>query len=106
MVVQAANEWEKQWWGTCQNTYGEEEKQVVCATKMGLRFFHDGKGPYNIDMHGSSVLDIGGGPCSLLLKCVNVKGKVADPLLLGFPHWILERYEEATRRGRREDSEE
>ena len=88
----SAQEWERQWWGTCQNTYGEEEKQLVYARKMGLEFFHDGKSPYNIDMHGQSVLDIGGGPCSLLLKCVNVKGTVLDPLLHSLPDWVLARY--------------
>jgi len=83
-------EWEKEWWGTCQNTYGEEYKQLLYARKMGLEFFHDGRGPFNIDMQGASVLDIGGGPTSLLLKCVNVKGKVIDPLQ--YPDWVYERY--------------
>jgi len=87
---QQAQEWEGEWWGFCTNTYGEEEKQLVYARKMGLRFFHDSKSPYNIDMKGLSVLDIGGGPCSLLLKCHNVKGKVVDPL--EFPAWVAARY--------------
>lgn len=39
-----------------------------------------------------SVVDIGGGPASLLLKCVN-KGRavVADPSV--FPDWVTARYE-------------
>lgn len=89
----SAQDWEKDWWGSCQNTYGEEEKQLVYASKMGLKFFHDGKSPYNIDMQGKSVLDIGGGPSSLLLKCRNVIGHIIDPL--EFPLWVDTRYEEA-----------
>jgi len=85
-----AQDWEREWWGTCQNTYGEETKQLLYADRMGLELFHDGKSPYNIDMKGASVLDIGGGPVSLLLKCVNVRGIVLDPLPL--PHWVKDRY--------------
>ena len=84
------NTWEAEWWGTCQNTYGEETKQLLYAEKMGLRFFHDDKSPYNIDMNGASVLDVGGGPASLLLKCVNVKGCVVDPI--SPPAWVMGRY--------------
>ena len=86
-------QWEKDWWGNCCNTYGEEEKQLVYARKMGLSFFHNLKSPYNIDMKGASVLDIGGGCCSLLLKCVNVEGRVLDPTI--FPDWVYKRYAEA-----------
>lgn len=82
--------WEKEWHGTCQNTYGEETKQLLYAEKMGLEFFHDGKSPYNIDMKGASVLDVGGGPVSLLLKCVNVRGHIIDPL--DMPFWVCQRY--------------
>jgi len=83
-------DWEKNWWSTCQNTYGEEFKQLLYANRMGLKFFHNGKSPYNIDMKGLKVLDIGGGCVSLLLKCVNVKGKVIDPC--NYPQWTLSRY--------------
>ena len=86
-----AQAWERDWWGDCLNTYSEEEKQLVYANRMGLVAFHDGKSPYNFDLGGMSVLDIGGGPCSLLLKCVNFRGKVIDPLC--FPDWVLARYE-------------
>jgi len=88
-----AQEWERNWWGNCANTYGEEEKQLLYAEKMGLnRFkFHDGKSPYNFDLSGISVLDFGGGPCSLLLKCRNVRGAVIDPL--DFPEWVRMRYQ-------------
>jgi len=86
-----AQKWEASWWVGVANTYGEETKQLLYANRMGLRLFHDGKSPYNIDMKGTSVLDIGGGPVSLLLKCVNVRGKVVDPL--EFPLWVYDRYE-------------
>lgn len=82
--------WEASWWANCANTYGEETKQLLYAEKMGLRFFHDGKSPYNLDMHGACVVDLGGGPCSLLLKCHHVAGTVVDPCL--YPDWVLERY--------------
>jgi len=88
-----AQRWETNWWGNCISTFGEETKQLLYARKMGLMFHHDGKSPYNIDMQGKRVLDIGGGPCSLLLKCVNVKGKAIDPLCP--PLWVLGRYASA-----------
>lgn len=89
----AAQEWERNWWDTCANTYGEEQKQLLYADRMGLKAFHDGKSPYNFDLDGISVLDIGGGPCSLLLKCTDVVGKVIDPLK--FPAWVSMRYQAA-----------
>jgi len=85
-----AQSWEKSWWSNCINTFNEEQKQLIYAKKMGLRFIPDDKTPYIIDMHGKKVLDIGGGPTSLLLKCLNVKGKVIDPIK--FPDWVYERY--------------
>ena len=90
-----AQKWESDWWGNCANSYGEEEKQWEYAKRMGLehRMWHNRKSPYNIDMSGRSVLDIGGGPCSLLLKCTNVDGMVADPLEV--PEWVKSRYEDA-----------
>ena len=77
---QEAQRWELGWWGDCTNTYGEEEKQLLYASRMGLKSFHNGKSPYNFDLDGMSILDIGGGPVSLLLKCINFrKAKVVDP---------------------------
>lgn len=83
--------WESDWWGTCQNTFGEEEKQIKYAELMGLKFVRDDKTLYNIDMMDKSVLDIGGGPVSLLLKCKNVKGTIVDPC--EYPEWVNKRYE-------------
>ena len=86
-----AQKWEADWWNTCQNTFGEEMKQLLYADRMGLKTFHNGKSPYNIDLQGKSVLDIGGGPTSLLLKCVNFKRAIViDPC--NYPKWIEERY--------------
>lgn len=89
-----AQSWEKDWWNLCLNTFGEEEKQLLYASRMGLTRFHDGKSPYNFDLGGISVIDIGGGPCSLLLKCVNFReAAVIDPLPI--PKWVIARYEAA-----------
>ena len=100
-----AQEWERQWWGSCQNTYGEEQKQLLYANRMGLRPHHDGRSPYNFDLNGRSVLDIGGGPVSLLLKCTNVKqAMVADPC--DYPQWVKLRYNEARILYRRISGEE
>jgi 2-polyprenyl-3-methyl-5-hydroxy-6-metoxy-1,4-benzoquinol methylase len=89
--VNKHQEYEQDWWGTCSNTYGEEERQLLYAQKMGLKFFHNGKSPYNIDMQGRSVIDIGGGPASLLLKCSNLRvGQVIDPC--AYPFWVRARY--------------
>lgn len=86
-----ATDWEASWWSNCRNTFGEEYKQLVYAKKMGLTFYHDGKSPFNINLKDKIILDIGGGPCSLLLKCDNsVKGTITDPCT--YPNWIEERY--------------
>lgn len=92
-VWEKAQKWEAWWHGTCVNEYGEEEKQLVYASRMGLQRFHDGRSPYNFDMEGKTILDMGGGATSLLLKCLNVKGTVVDPLPL--PEWVKLRYKEA-----------
>lgn len=82
---------ERNWWGTCENTFTEETKQLTYGYKMGLTCYsNNGKWPcYNLA--GRSVIDIGGGPVSMLLKCEN-RGDclVADPC--GYPDWIDARY--------------
>lgn len=91
---QEAQTWESDWWANCLNTYGEEEKQLLYAAKMGLSFWHDKKSPYNIDIGKKSILDIGGGPASLLLKATGGGSKrVLDPLPM--PAWVQARYEAA-----------
>lgn len=84
---------ESNWWGLCTNTYHEETKQLVYAKRMGL-FPEMVEGKYPVyDLKGKTVLDVGGGPVSLLLKCVNVKGTVVDPCT--YPTWVSVRYAEA-----------
>lgn len=87
-------EFEKSWWGTCTNTIDEEQKQFVYMEKMMLQFnFKKGAGPF-IDMRGATVLDIGGGPVSLLLKSARFKaGWVLDPCK--YPDWVSSRYSAA-----------
>lgn len=87
------NQWEKDWWGTCQNTFWEEQKQQVYAEKMGLHAeMVAGKFPL-YDLKNTSVLDIGGGPVSLLLKCETTGKKIVlDPC--PFPRWVGSRYAE------------
>jgi hypothetical protein len=82
---------EKDWWGDCTNTYSEEQKQLTYAKKMGLSPLTD-YGHFPVyDLENKSVLDIGGGPTSILLKCKNIKqGTVIDPC--DYPKWVDERY--------------
>lgn len=82
---------EKDWWGDCTNSYTEETKQITYAKKMGLKTDWDyGHYPV-ITLPPIRILDIGGGPVSMLLKCKGFKyGKVVDPC--EYPTWIDERY--------------
>jgi len=82
---------EDAWWGDCVNTWHEEQKQFAYAKRMGLQADWACAHPPTYDVNGQSVLDIGGGPASLLLKCINRdRSVVADP---GFwPQWVLDRY--------------
>lgn len=86
-----AQEFETTWWGDCCMTYGEESKQRVYASRMGLVERQiDGRWPV-YDLGNKSVLDFGGGPTSILLKCVNFRaGTIIDPI--HWPRWVAERY--------------
>lgn len=89
-----AQHFERDWWGDCINTFGEEIKQINYAQYMNITTqLRDSKPVINNE--GKSVLDIGGGPASMLLKCIN-KGRsvVVDPLL-NLPKWVLDRYASA-----------
>jgi len=89
-----AQKWEQEWHGNCVNSLNEELKQLVYAKKMGIRFTPDLKTPYNIDLEGKSIFDIGGGAYSLLLKASNFrKAVVVEPI--DHPEWVMKRYEEA-----------
>jgi hypothetical protein len=78
--------YEIDYWGDCCNTFDEEQKHYIYARLMGIPTDR-----YSFDAIGCSVLDVGGGPASMLLKCVNLKkGKVIDPI--PYPEWTRQRY--------------
>ena len=88
-----AQQFETSWWGNCTSTYAEETKQLLYAEKMGLdAAYVEGKYPvYNLS--GKSILDIGGGPMSILLSCTNFAlSGVVDPGV--YPDWVKARYEQ------------
>jgi hypothetical protein len=77
---------EKNYWGDCTNTFDEDQKHYVYAKYMGLTSEH-----FSFNVKNKSILDIGGGPTSMLLKAKNLKkGKVCDPL--NYPEWTYMRY--------------
>ncbi len=81
-------QFEAGFWYDCANTYNEERKQHVYAQYMGLK--PDKGWPYGYKASGS-ILDIGGGPVSLLLKTTGYRSaKVQDPT--NYPSWVYQRY--------------
>ncbi len=85
--------YEQDWWGNCANSFGEEAKQITYANRMGLvNEPRDGRWPV-YDLRGLSVVDLGGGPASMLLKCVGGNGVVVDPC--PYPEWVAQRYQAA-----------
>lgn len=90
---QEAQKFEKDWWSDCSNTVWEDVKQMNLAPYMGLQIVPNEYTNYRIPLNGETILDIGGGPSSLLLKCENVKGTVVDPC--DYPEWVADRYKEA-----------
>jgi 2-polyprenyl-3-methyl-5-hydroxy-6-metoxy-1,4-benzoquinol methylase len=88
---------ERAFWDDCRNTFGEELKQQLYMRRMG---FYPLSSTYGFDMKGRSVLDVGGGPVSVLLKCINLnmnddthRAKVIDPC--EYPEWVYARYRQA-----------
>jgi hypothetical protein len=82
---------ETAWWGDCANTWHEEQKQMVAAQRMGLLADWNAGHPPTYRLGNRSVLDIGGGPVSLLLKCAERgRSEVVDPGR--FPSWVTARY--------------
>jgi hypothetical protein len=78
--------YEINYWGDCCNTFEEDQKHYTYAKFMGLVR----TGTY-FDGAGKKILDVGGGPSSMLLKCQNLReGKVIDPI--AYPKWTIERY--------------
>lgn len=77
---------EKKFWGDCTNTFDEDQKHYVYAKYMGLKQEH-----LSFNVFNDRILDIGGGPTSMLLKCINLKeGLVCDPI--EYPEWTKLRY--------------
>ena len=77
---------ESEYWGDCTNTFDEDQKHYVYAKYMGLQREH-----FSFNVFGKTILDIGGGPTSMLLKAKNLKeGLVCDPLK--YPEWTKLRY--------------
>ena len=77
---------EKSFWGNCCNTFYEDKKHYVYAKFMGITCKYT-----SFILPNISVLDIGGGPTSVLLKCNGLKsGLVVDPI--EYPKWTRDRY--------------
>lgn len=86
--------YEREFWGNCVNTYCEETKQLEYAKLMGLSVYTKNGYTQISGVEGKSVLDIGGGPTSLLLKTNGLtRSKVIDPLQ--YPTWVYNRYDSA-----------
>ena len=85
------SQWEKAWWKNATDTFGEQALQdslYIKPMKLDQYFTPVRRG---FDLKGKSVVDIGGGPVSLLLRCVNIsRAVVVDPC--DFPKWVAGRY--------------
>lgn len=80
------HDFEQAYWGDCTNTFDEDQKHYVYARYMGLQQQH-----YSFNANHNRIVDIGGGPTSMLLKCLNLtEGLVVDPLV--YPAWTQLRY--------------
>lgn len=84
--------WEQRWWGDCTNTADEEEKQKVYAKYMNIELVDNNT--FVVPKKDTlKIVDIGGGPVSMMLKTPQIKeGKVYDPST--YPDWTVERYKE------------
>jgi hypothetical protein len=77
---------EKDFWGDCTNTFGEDQKHYVYARYMKLS-----RNGFHFDVQNRNILDIGGGPTSILLKTINLsRGMICDPIR--YPDWVYARY--------------
>ena len=80
------HKFEIEYWGNCANTFDEDQKHYVYAKFMEIPRTH-----FSFDAQNKRILDIGGGPSSMLLKCKNLtEGKVCDPI--AYPEWTKLRY--------------
>jgi hypothetical protein len=91
--VSGSDAYNDDWWQGCVNTFAEEQKQIRKLELMGVQPIHQ-EYPYRwpvYDLAGRSVLDLGGGPVSPLLKAVNAGDRaVLDPGQ--YPGWVWDRY--------------
>lgn len=103
VVVHDELDFERQFWGDCCNTFSEDRKHYVYAKFMELT-----PCGFHFDVGRKHILDIGGGPTSMLLKCINLTaGLVVDPI--SYPSWTVDRYASRNifvHRSRGEDIEE
>jgi hypothetical protein len=83
---------EERFWGGAINTYNEETKQLLYLKLMGFEPTPTWQTRWSFDAGGKSIIDIGGGPCSVLLKFVNLGpfATVVDPG--PWPQWAIDRY--------------
>ena len=90
---QTAQDHEAGYWGTCNDlrTWEEYTKHEMVGREMGL-FSDYGTPGLEFDMQGKSVLDIGGGPISMTLRCFNTgRLTVVDPC--DYPAVVKRRYD-------------
>jgi len=87
-----SDDFEMSFWADCTRSFGEESKQILYMELMEIPRVETWRSPLNYDFGGRSVIDIGGGPCSVLLKGENLKPRsvVVDPG--NYPDWVLMRY--------------
>ena len=81
-------EFEINFWGDCCNTFSEDQKHFIYGNLMGLT---GDQYQFAYNVNNKRILDVGGGPSSMLLKTHNLKeGKVCDPI--NYPQWTKDRY--------------
>ena len=84
---------EADYWGNClgMTAWGEFCKQEMYGREMGL-FSDYGTPDGELDLQGKDVLDVGGRPVSMTLRCINAGQRiVADPCQ--WPASVLRRYD-------------
>jgi hypothetical protein len=85
---------ESRFWGNCCNSYNEETKQLLYLREMGFLSYPTWRTAWSFNGNNQSFIDIGGGPCSVLLKFENVRHcLVVDPGV--YPQWVYDRYRSA-----------
>jgi hypothetical protein len=87
-IIMDDYDFERSFWSDCCNTFSEDQKHFIYGNLMGLT---GDKYQFAYNVHNKRILDIGGGPTSMLLKTDNLKeGKVCDPIQ--YPQWTKDRY--------------